>query len=74
MAELRTRVSALQKRAAEAGRARIPVTLFGIPHDRELVAQLADTGVDRCLFPVRDDTTNDLMRTLDELAALVDGL
>jgi probable F420-dependent oxidoreductase len=74
VAELHTRVSALQQRAADAGHARIPVTLFGIPHDPELVAQLAETGVDRCLFPVRDDTTNGLMRTLDELATLVDGL
>ncbi|GLY65801.1 LLM class F420-dependent oxidoreductase [Amycolatopsis taiwanensis] len=74
VAELRTRVSALRQRAAEAGRARIPVTLFGTPYDRELVAQLADAGVDRCLFPVRDDTTDNLMRTLDELATLIDGL
>ena len=73
VAELRTRMIALQQRAAEAGRGRIPVTLFGVPSDRDLVGQLADAGVDRCLFPVRDAATDDVMRTLDQLATLLTG-
>ncbi|HVV23992.1 MAG TPA: LLM class F420-dependent oxidoreductase [Pseudonocardiaceae bacterium] len=73
VAELHDRVSTLRRRAADAGRERIPVTLFGVPYDRALVDQLADAGVDRCLFPVRDDSTDNLMRSLDELAGLVSG-
>ncbi|MBO0840012.1 MAG: hypothetical protein J2O49_04250 [Sciscionella sp.] len=74
MTELRDRVAVLRRRAADAGRGRIPVTLFGVPPDRDLLAQLADSGVDRCLFPLVDNEVSATMSTVDELAALVDGL
>lgn len=43
-------IAELQRRALEAGRDRIPVTLFGAVPKPEALATYADMGVDRCLF------------------------
>jgi alkanesulfonate monooxygenase SsuD/methylene tetrahydromethanopterin reductase-like flavin-dependent oxidoreductase (luciferase family) len=49
MAGFRRRVTALRQRAADAGRGRIPVTVFGVPPDQGLLAEFAAAGADRCL-------------------------
>jgi len=69
--ELRRRADTLQRRAADAGRGRIPITLFGAPPEAGMLAALAAAGVDRCLFAVSDDPGDELMTRLDELAALI---
>lgn len=66
--EIRTRITRLRQRAADAGRGYLPVTLFGVPDDLDLLARLADAGVDRCLTPVRSDTSDELFTRLDALA------
>jgi probable F420-dependent oxidoreductase len=66
--ELRTRVASLRRRAVDAGRGPVPVTLFGVPYDRGLVDQIAEAGVDRCLFPVVGDTEADVLALLDKAA------
>lgn len=69
--ELRDRIVALRRRAAEDGHALIPVTLFGVPYDRALIDQFATAGVDRCLLPVREADESAMLSRLDDLAALV---
>jgi probable F420-dependent oxidoreductase len=46
----------------------IPVTLFGVPNDRDLIEQIAEAGVDRCLFPVVGDTEDEVLTLLDKAA------
>jgi probable F420-dependent oxidoreductase len=69
--ELRDRIDALRARAADAGRGRIPVTLFGVPPKPDLLAEFAAAGVDRCLLLIRDDTAGTALSTLDSYAAVV---
>jgi probable F420-dependent oxidoreductase len=72
IAEVRERITRLQARAAEQDRARIPVTMFGVPQDAGLVDELADAGVDRCLALVAADDLSQTLSRLDEYAALLD--
>jgi probable F420-dependent oxidoreductase len=71
--ELRSRMARLRERAADLDRGPVPVTVFGVPDDRELLAQFADAGVDRCLFPLPDAPADETLRRLDELAELAAG-
>ncbi|MCC6382560.1 MAG: LLM class F420-dependent oxidoreductase [Dehalococcoidia bacterium] len=45
-----TRVAELQERAAAAGRAPIPVSLFGVPPNPDAISPLARGGVSRVVF------------------------
>ena len=65
--ELRERIERLRDRAGR----RVPVTLFGVPHRRDLLDQFADAGVDRCLLPIQGDHTAELMGVLDGLVPLL---
>ncbi len=69
--ELAGRATRLRLRAAQAGRERPSVTLFGVPNDPVLVKRFAEAEVDRCLFPVRADDEGELLKQLDEAAALL---
>jgi probable F420-dependent oxidoreductase len=73
MAEFRRRVTALQQRAADAGRRPVPVTVFGVPPDKALLAQFAAAGADRCLLALADLDASRTLATLDEWAGLVPG-
>jgi hypothetical protein len=42
--------------------------LFGVPCDRGLVEQLAEAGVDRCLFSVVGETEAEVLSLLDKAA------
>jgi probable F420-dependent oxidoreductase len=65
------RIADLQRRAADAGRGPIPVTLFAAKPEASALNRLRDAGVDRALILVRSaDATNTEAR-LDELAAIV---
>ena len=44
------RIAELQELARAAGRGRIPVSLFAAPPNPEVIASLAEQGVDRCVF------------------------
>jgi probable F420-dependent oxidoreductase len=69
--EFRRRVAALQQRAADAGRGRIPVTLFGVPPREGLLAELAAAGADRCLLPMAHLDPSATLTALDEWAGLI---
>ena len=68
--ELGRRVGTLRRRAADAGRAPIPVTLWGAIPDRALLQAFAEAGVDRCLLTLGPGDTAELLATLDDWAAL----
>jgi probable F420-dependent oxidoreductase len=68
--EIARRVTELERRATEAGRGRIPVSVYAVPPDREVIARLADAGVDRVLFDLPTLPAGETCRTLDEFAAV----
>jgi probable F420-dependent oxidoreductase len=72
--EVRTRIVGLRRRAADIGRGHVPVTLFGVPDDPDLLAQLADAGVDRCLAPIRSETRDEVFSRLDSLGEVRQAL
>ncbi|MGH3376893.1 MAG: LLM class F420-dependent oxidoreductase [Actinoallomurus sp.] len=68
--EIASRIAELERRAAEAGRERIPVAVYAVPADRGVVARLADAGVDRVLFDLPTVPLDETRRSLDELAGV----
>lgn len=71
MAEFGRRVTALQRRAADIGRGRIPVTVFGVPPRRGLLTEFAAAGADRCLLALAHLDESQTLATLDEWAKLI---
>lgn len=66
--EFADRVARLQQRAAEAGRGRIPVTMFDAPSEAGLEERYEAAGVERFLFQLPNGDTSDVARDLDRLA------
>jgi probable F420-dependent oxidoreductase len=63
--EFAQRTARLQRRAAGAGRDRIPITMFGaVP---EALDRYADAGVDRCLFVLPDAEEKTVIEKMDRL-------
>jgi probable F420-dependent oxidoreductase len=71
--ELAQRVAELQRRAAEAGRERIPVTYFGLrdPDDAKL-EKMAAAGVDRVLMMLPPAGADETLPRLERYAALAE--
>ncbi|OLT20115.1 LLM class F420-dependent oxidoreductase [Pseudonocardia sp. CNS-139] len=67
---LGVRIAELRRRGADAGRGPIDVTVFAAESDPATLAAYAQVGVDRVLFLVPDLPPDEVLRTLDELAAL----
>ncbi|MFE9444419.1 LLM class F420-dependent oxidoreductase [Streptomyces sp. NPDC006602] len=66
--EFAARVARLQQRAAEAGRGRIPVTMFDAPSEAGMAERYEAAGVDRFLFQLPNGDTSEVARDLDRLA------
>jgi probable F420-dependent oxidoreductase len=66
------RIAELERRAEEAGRERIPVSVFGAKPDPGFVERLGAVGVGRCFFYVRPVEPPEVERRLDELAEVRD--
>jgi probable F420-dependent oxidoreductase len=71
VAELEWRAASLKQRAADAGRGRIPITLFGTPPRLELLDAFAAAGVDCCLFSIVNRDGEDTIAQLDRYAGLL---
>lgn len=65
--EFTTRVATLQQRAADAGRDRVPVSLFGASAKPGMAERYAAAGVDRCLYLMPDADGAEVTGKLDEL-------
>ena len=73
--ELRVRVEELQRRAADAGRGRIPVTFFGLRDpDEEKLARMAEAGVDRVLLMLPPAGADETLPRLERYAELAAGV
>jgi probable F420-dependent oxidoreductase len=71
VAEFRRRVTRLRQRAANAGRSPIPVTVFGVPPDKALLAEFAAAGADRCLLALAHLDASATLAALDDWARLI---
>lgn len=61
-------IETMRWRAGEHGWERTPMTIFGVPEEREQVDRYADLGVERCLFVLPALPTGDALRRLDAMA------
>lgn len=66
--ELRPRVRELQARCVEAGRDRLPVTLYGADTDAASLDAYLELGLHRVLFRLPSAGAGEVERALDELA------
>jgi probable F420-dependent oxidoreductase len=60
----------LRRRAGAAGRAAVPVSLFGAAAEPAALARYAELGVDRCVFGLPPAPAAEVLPALDRLAAL----
>jgi probable F420-dependent oxidoreductase len=68
--EIARRITELERRSAAAGRGHVAVSVYAVPREREVVARLADAGVDQVLFDLPTLPSKETTRILDELAGL----
>jgi alkanesulfonate monooxygenase SsuD/methylene tetrahydromethanopterin reductase-like flavin-dependent oxidoreductase (luciferase family) len=66
------RIEQLQRMAAEAGRATLPVTIFSTPARPEVLERFTDIGVDRAVFFLNAASEAESLEWLDERVALVE--
>jgi hypothetical protein len=64
------RLQELQRLAAEAGRGRIPVTVYGAPPERWAIERLQAAGVDRCLFLIPSAPAHETLKELERCATV----
>jgi probable F420-dependent oxidoreductase len=72
--ELGTRIAELERRAEEAGRERIPVTVFGAKPEADFVERLAAAGVARCVFYLPPSEPSEVERALEARTKLFDAV
>ena len=70
--EFEQRVDALQQRAADAGRGRIPMSLFGAETSSEALDGYRRVGLERAIYGVSSADRDTVLGELDDLAELVD--
>jgi probable F420-dependent oxidoreductase len=65
-----------RKMAVEAGRdpATLPITIFGVPEDPDLIARYRDAGVARVVFGLPPAPGDEVLPILDRCAALARGV
>jgi probable F420-dependent oxidoreductase len=72
LGEFEERANALQRRAADAGRGRIPMSLFGAETSPDAVEGYRRIGLERAIYGVSSADRDTVLRELDDLAKLVD--
>lgn len=65
------RVAELQRRAAEAGRAPIPISVFFAPTDPAKIEELGRLGVSRCIFGLPSAGADEVMPLLEQCTEVV---
>jgi probable F420-dependent oxidoreductase len=71
--EFGRRAAALQQRAADAGRRRIPISLFGAQPRGASIDAYARVGIDRCLFVLPEGKADVVLPRMDQLGRLVES-
>lgn len=66
--EFADRAAKLQQRAADAGRDRLPISLFGASSKEDMAERYASAGIERCLFLLPDGDDAEVTKQLDRLA------
>ena len=66
--EFAARVAKLRKRAADAGRGRIPVTIFDASSEAGMAQRYEAAGIDRLLYQLPDGDTSEVTGELERLA------
>ncbi|HEU4362545.1 MAG TPA: LLM class F420-dependent oxidoreductase [Mycobacterium sp.] len=66
--EFAARVHRLQQRAADAGRGRIPISMFAASAHPDMIERYAAAGVERCLYYLPDADDAEVIGKLDRLA------
>ncbi|MEO2107378.1 MAG: LLM class F420-dependent oxidoreductase [Actinomycetota bacterium] len=69
--DLAGRIAELQSRAAKAGRAHIPVSLYNAYPTPQAVDAAAEAGVDRCIFRLPTSAPDEVRATLVQYAQLL---
>lgn len=69
--EFAQRAATLQQRAADAGRDRLPISLFAASSKPGMAQRYAAAGIDRCLYLLPDADAPEVTRRLDKLAEQV---
>lgn len=62
------RAAKLQQRALDAGRDRIPISLFAASPEDGMAERYASVGIERCLYLLPDGNDSEVTRKLDGLA------
>jgi probable F420-dependent oxidoreductase len=70
---LSERIAELTRLAAEAGRGRIPVSVWGTPSRPEVIQHYADLGVERCVFLLPPAPREQVVPLLDRYAEAASG-
>jgi hypothetical protein len=62
-----------RKLVAESGRdaATLPITVFGVPEDADLIKRYGDAGVARLVFNLNPAKADEVLPALDRCAALM---
>lgn len=68
--EFARRSRELQRRADEAGRGRIPVTMFNASPEAGMIDRYGEAGVTRCVFVLPAGGTDEVFARMDRLAEL----
>jgi len=67
------RVAELNRLAAEAGRERIPVSVWGTPYRPEIIQHYAELGVERCVFLLPGAPADKVLPLLDSYAEMANS-
>ncbi|GIF02528.1 LLM class F420-dependent oxidoreductase [Actinoplanes siamensis] len=67
-------VAELRDRASAAGRMSVPVTVFGVPADEDVITGYREAGVSRCVLPLPPASAEDLLPILQWYAEVVEEL
>jgi probable F420-dependent oxidoreductase len=70
-AELAGQIAELRRRAADAGRGHIPVTVFGVAPNAAAVEELRAAGADEILFSLPTEPETETLTRLDTIAELI---